>query len=116
MQTPPGYPASFASFAFRLDCPLYSPPPQSSEMRRCIPVPHGSSLPFRTNRAVIWPFHHMGGKNNPPPSVISIVHQHQQEKLQKPNELPNLKCCKRINVPISTVNSFPVSDGLRTSS
>jgi hypothetical protein len=32
-------------------------------------------LPFHTNRALIWPFHHMGGKDNPPPSVIYIVHQ-----------------------------------------
>src|SRR5258708_22574446 len=76
MPTPPGYPASFASFAFRLDCPPSLPTTSVDQNAKAYSHPHSSSLPFHTNRALIWPFHHMGGKDNPPPSVIYIVHQH----------------------------------------
>src|SRR6266704_1286856 len=38
--------------------------------------PHSSSLRFPPYRIVLCPFHQLGGKDNPPPSVIYIVHQH----------------------------------------
>src|SRR5260221_13118011 len=51
-------------------------PPHHLSRSKCegVSPPPGSSLRFPTNITVICPFHQLGGKDNPPPPVISIAH------------------------------------------
>src|SRR5579875_3790573 len=89
--TSPGYPASFASFAFCLDCPTLTPTTSVEQKAKVSPHPPQLPVAFSHKQNSHLIVSSLDGKDNSPPSVIFIVHQHQQRKRRS---MP--KSCRRL--------------------